>query len=105
MTDTPETEMSPAFDTAEIRHRMENWDALAQTANETHTELRSMTAELADTEDVPIQMVTATIKLAENYLNVADQLLGMKSNFTRWLDAIDGKHVAEEAGGADGLGA
>lgn len=100
-----EPEMTPAFDTAEIRHRMERWEDLARTANETHTELRSMTAELADTEDVPIQMVGAALKLAENYLNVADQLLGMKSNFTRWLDAVDGKQVAEETGGADGLGA
>lgn len=100
-----EPEKTPAFDTAQIRDRMYDWDERAIQANETHTDLRLMVAELAGEEDVPIQMVGAALKLAENYLNVADQLLGMRSNFTRWLDAIDGKQVADEAGGVDGLGA
>lgn len=100
-----EPEKTPAFDTAEIRDQMFDWEERAREANATHTDLRKMVVLLADTEDVPIQMVGAALKLAENYLNVADQLLGMKTNFTRWLDAIDGKHVAEETGGADGLGA
>ncbi len=33
-----------------------------------------------------------------------EQLYAMHTNFTRYLDVCDGKQVAEEAGGADGLG-
>lgn len=103
MTDTPEK--TPAFDTLPIRDSLRPWSDYAVHAKDASSIVRESLAEMALTEEVPIQMVTAASKLAENYIGISEQTLGMVSNFTRWLDAIDGKHVAEEAGGADGLGA
>lgn len=104
MTD-PTPEMEPAFDTELIRDELADFGVYAKEAAAAARHMRLVTARLAYEDDVPIQMVVAAVKLAENYVGVSEQTLGMQSNFTRWLDAIDGKHVAEEAGGADGLGA
>jgi len=104
MTD-PTPEMEPAFDTHDIRALLQDFGEIARDAASAAIRMREVVSVLATEEDVPIQMVTAAVKLAENYVGVSEQTLQMQSNFTRWLDAIDGKHVAEEAGGADGLGA
>lgn len=99
-----ETPKEPAFDTGPIRAQIESWPGIGKFLATAERDLRMSVAELAITEDIPIQMLTATAKLAENAVALREQLLAMHSNFTRYLDVCDGKQVAEEAGGGDGLG-
>ena len=97
---TPE----PAFDTKPVRDQIDSWPGIGKFLATAERDLRMASAELAITEEVPIQMLTAVVKLAENSVALREQIFAMHSNFTRWLDSCDGKQVAEEAGGADGLG-
>lgn len=101
---TAPEEFTPAFDTQPIRGQMESWPGIGKFLATMERDMRLSVAEMAMTEDIPIQMVMAVAKLAENSVSIREQLFGLHSNFTRWLDVVDGKQVAGQAGGADGLG-